>query len=411
MSISKVNSQPLPIANLEILNHMPHPGLYRAPAFDGRDRRASERHQRSQAAIPVLHTRSAFPVDLESAVHSSPVDTYSPCTYGASTMPRQDSFASIYGTEGLRSWSLTCSSAIPPTTSYCDPQTGLAFASMQYPTPQFNRLPSVSSESLSALNMGHLNSSLPSQAAQYRRLPIPYVSQISERPITAPEPVTARPLGSFSTPRIPVNGIHARNNVPWALDTGFSRSGSVSSYLPANTISASSSYSMPPASESALEYQLSSNTQSTGYGSSPELSPRAIAPTLSTSFDSSSSSSGSSGTVRPPMQLCSVTSSQQQVSPVTTADRPSSSRQQLAQNLPSFYSYAMIGSDIRSTTSDQESAVAPSSGAVAYSLPVRSTIGGDESPYVDTTDTAYQPSIQRLRPLPQHSASIDNLCR
>jgi hypothetical protein len=408
MITAKVKSQPLPIASLEILNNMPHSGLYRPSTFDGHDRRATERHLRSQVAIPVLHTRSTFPADFEPVVHSSPVDAYN---YGASSIPGQDSFASIYGTEGLRSWSMTCSSGIPATTSYCDPQPGLALSSMQYPTSQFSRLPSVSSESLSALNMGHLNSSLPSQAAQHRRLPIPYVSQISEGPVTAPEPVTARPLGSYSTPRIPANGIHARNSIPWTLDTGLPRTGSVSGNLPANSISASPSYSMPPASESMLGYQLSSNTRTIGYGSSPELSPTATAPTLSASFDSSSSSSGSDGTVRPPMQLSGVTSSHQETSPVTATNRASSSRQRLAQNLPGFYGYGMIGSDIHSTSSNQESAVAPSSGVSTYSLPVRGTIDGDDNPYVDTGDEAYQSSAQRTRLLPQHSASIDNLCR
>ena len=407
------------MAPVEMLTHATYPGQMSTTSYDVRsitgDRRASERyHYRSRSSIPVLHTRSSYRPDLDSPVSNSPMDAYS---YVPSTIPRQDSVVSTYGTEGLRTWSSSYATAPPPTPSYYDLHAAYSFGTMQAPEPQhYNRLPSVSAESLSSLNMGHLHSSLPSQGAHERRLPIPYMSQHPQAPFSQPEVPAARPLGSFSAPRIPINGIQTRNALPWPLDTGSTtaRTSSMSAYAPPNGLPTTCSQPMPSFSESAFGYHFQPTAPAVAYNSSPELSPTS-GPNHSASLDSSSSSGESSITMHPFSNLRYYTSTQQDMSPLTSTDRPSSSRQRSIQQMSSLYSFGTASSDLQSNASEQEGGGLPSSGVTTYSLPVRDRRGsmdGDTYAYNDPSNSSsYQNPIQHPRPLPHHSASIDSLYR
>ena len=406
------------MAQLEMLTHGAYPGFSDASSFHEREERGLERHQRSRRYVPVLHTRSAYATDVDSTAHNSPIDGY---TYMSSAAPRQDSLTTAYGTEALRSWSTSCSAAIPPTPTYSDTYPASTYASMSYPAPQqFGRLPSVSAESLSALNMGHLNSSLPSHGGQDRRLPVPYISQHPQESDSRQHSTSARPFGSFSTPKIPINDSHTRYALPWMLDTSATRTGSISSYLSPSSLPITSSHPMPSISEPTLGYQFNTVAPSTSYGSyrsSPDLSPASAHP-QSNSFDSSSSSSGTGETVqRYPMagmHYYPTTTTQQEISSHPAAERPNSTQQRVMQNMSSLYSFATASSDQQSALQEQEDNNIPSSGVTTYSLPVRDgrhSVDAEGSPYIEDSNNGYQTTLQHPRPLPQHSASIDNLCR
>ena len=412
------------MAPVEMLPNFTYPGAMDASTYDTRsttaDRRATERyHYRSRPSIPVLQTRCAYRVDLvDSPANNSPIESYA---YTPSTIARQDSLVSPYGTEGMRTWSTSYPTAPPPTLSYYDPYTGYSsFGTMQAPEPHhYSRLPSVSEDSQSSLNMGHLHSSLPSQGPHDRRLPVPYISQYPQTTYPRPASPVARPLGSFSTPRIPIHGIQSRNVLPWLLDTGSSasRTGSMSAYAPPMSMPTTCSQSMPTMSQPALSYSFHPTTSAAADNSSPELSPT-FGPNHSTSLDSSSSSEESGVTVNPfpgTMRYYTSTTEQQDMPSLTSTDRPSSSRQRSMQQMPSLYSYSTASSDAHSTVSEQGDNAVPSSGATIHSLRFRDTrnsIDGDAYSYSDPSNSgSYQNPIQHPRPLPHPSASIDNLCR
>jgi hypothetical protein len=84
------------------------------------------------------------------------------------------------------------------------------------------------------------------------------------------------------------------------------------------------------------------------------------------------------------------------------------------QNMSSLYSFGTASSGQQSTLQEQEDNIIPSSGVTSYSLPVRDgrhPVDGDGSAYMEDNNNGYQAALQHPRPLPQHSASIDNLCR
>lgn len=427
MICRQVNAKPMQLAPVEMLSPEIYPGLANPGSYETRstagDRRASERyHYRSRAPLPVLETRSAQRYDLlDSPVSNSPLDGY---TYAPSTIARQDSFASTHSTDATRTWSTSYSSAPVPAPAYYDLHAGYSFGTMQAPeTHHYSRLPSVSAESLSSLNMGHLHSSLP--GAHDRRLPVPYISQHPQASYAQTEIPVARPLGSFSTPRSPNQGMQARYVLPWPLGTGTSapRSGSMSVYAPPNSMYTTCSQTVPSVSQSALSYHFHPTVSAPAvYNSSPEISPTS-GPNVSTSFDSSSSSDDSGVTMHPyagNMRYYPSTSSQQDMTTLTSTNTPTSSRQRSMQEAPSFYSYGTTSSDAQSTSSEQEDSVVPSSGVATYTFAAhdtRASIDADICQYNDPAHGGgYQNHIQhpRPRPFPHHSVSMDSmdsLCR
>lgn len=250
----------------------------------------SSSHSSHRPSLPTLHTRATFP-DLESHYHHSPLEAYG---YTAATHPRQDSFASTYRLENYRSWSTTAPANLPVTaTSYYEPMSSYSFGSLQapsFPSAQHHptRLPSVTAESISPFHMTHLNSSLPVHMAYERRLPIPatYTMQYPPAQQTMPQ---IRPLGSYTEPRIHINGIHSRSAMPWSTESiSRSRAGSISSYAPPAGLPAQHSQSShAQASEPVLGYQFSLPPPTTE-SSSPELSPTSGV-VAGDSFSSSSS--------------------------------------------------------------------------------------------------------------------------
>ena len=174
----------------------------------------------SRPSLPILHTRSSFMENYDNVYDSSPVDAY---TYASSTIPRQDSIASknSYGTgiDSYRAWNGPASAPVA-STYYEQPQPAYSFGTMQAPSypSNSNRLPSVTADSFSSLSMHSLHSSLPTQTAQERRLPIPCAPTYPPTPhhlsnAGLPE---IRPLGSFTEPRVHINGIHSRNALLWS---------------------------------------------------------------------------------------------------------------------------------------------------------------------------------------------------
>lgn len=283
-----VNAPPLITDGVEVPPNTP----WSAPPSIG----FSSSHSSHRPSLPILHTRATFP-DLESHYQHSPIECYG---YATAIQPRQDSFASTYGLENYRSWSTTAPAQVPVTASYYEPMPSYTFGSLQAPSlppahHQATRLPSVTAESLSPFHMSHLNSSLPVHTAYERRLPIPatYTVQYPPTQQTVPQ---IRPLGSYTEPRIPINGIHSRSAMPWSSGSvSGGREGSILGYTPPTGLPASSSQTSNAHAEPVLGYQFSL-PPATGGSTSPEISPTSGA-AVRDSF--SSGSSGSSTTSMP----------------------------------------------------------------------------------------------------------------
>ena len=304
-------------------------------AFGSRDR-SGRIITRSRPSLPTLHTHSTYPTDYSAHYDASPIDAY---TYSNSTVPRHDSFASTYGLENYRSWSTSSGpmSAPATTTTYYDPSSGYSFGSMQAPSipgqQHIGRLPSVTADSISALNMGHLHSSLPAQTVQERRLPIPAL-QYPQTPFTAAEIPEIRPLGSYTEPRVHITGIHSRNAMPWSGGTSSSssRRSSIAPMAPPSGMPHSRIQTTTAVSEPVLSYQWSL-AGPTASSSSPEISPTSgTAP--SDGFVSTSTPSTTS--VLPPSSLRYLGSNNCTFPPATSYERPCSLRGTAATSLYSF---------------------------------------------------------------------------
>lgn len=242
----------------------------------------------------MLQTRTAY--GEYDPYGTSPPDDYS---YSASSTPRQPTYSSSYGAESFRPWTASSNSGqVTSASMYYEPGTsfGGSFGGLQaaptYTPASSNRLPSVSNEALSPLNMASMHSSLPSQTVQERRLPIPFTVTQAPPTYDISEVPQIRPLGSFAEPRAHINGIYSRNGMPWSSDTQMgtatNRTGSFNS-LPmppvgsASSGSTSSSYTSDP----ILGYQFSTSS------GSPAMSPTA-GPALTESLPGASSTASSS---------------------------------------------------------------------------------------------------------------------
>lgn len=253
-------------------------------------------------SLPILQTRSAYG-DYDPYGTSPPQD-YS---YSTSSTPRQPTYSSSYGAESFRPW-LAGSASAPGTSTSMFYESGASFgesfgslqAAPTYAPAATNRLPRVSSEALSPLNMASMHSSLPSQTVQERTLPAPFTVTTAPPAYDISGVPQIRPLGSFTKPRPHINGIYSRNSMPWSSDAQIGSSSTVRapslSSLPipalgsASSGSSSSSYTSDP----ILGYQFSTST------GSPTISPTA-GPALSQSFPSASSIAAStSSSMLPP---------------------------------------------------------------------------------------------------------------
>ncbi|KAK1025640.1 hypothetical protein LTS16_023028 [Friedmanniomyces endolithicus] len=238
-------------------------------------------HLHTRPSLPTLHTRSSW-MDSNNGYENSPVDAY---TYASSSIPRQDSYASSYGSiENYRSWSTTAPVSAPISASYYEQQPTYSFGNMQAPAA---RLPSVTADGFSLLNMSSLHTSLPIQTAQERQLPVPYTIRYPTTTYPTQPIAQVRPLGSYSEPRAPTHGIHSRTAMPWSDSfPSHTTKATASSYTP-NTYGSShylrrdgSRYAQPvprqvsvaPISEPAFGYQFPVGSQPRRAGS-PDVSP------------------------------------------------------------------------------------------------------------------------------------------
>lgn len=339
-------------------------------------------HQRP--SLPVLQTRSAYP-EYES-YNASPADDY---TYASSTIQRQQSFSSGYGAESFRPW--TSGSISTPATSgslYYEPGSAFSFGSLQGPSMPAGRLPSVTAEAFSPLNMGSLHSSLPTQTVpQERRLPMPHLGSYAQPAYSAAEVPLIRPLGSVSEGRIAINGIHSRNSMPWSNEnaslTPISRHGSMS-----GTQAVQEQHGLPNLTSTSsmdgptiLGYQFSTSS------TSADISPTS-GPTLSESYSSTSTSSTAGSIMPPPTHIRYSSNNSHRHHTTSASPRPSSARAAAA----SLYSFsAGVDDTERSSTLDRP--------------------GGsfDDSVLSATPQHNYMPPLRH--PQPQHAASLDELRR
>ncbi|EMC98938.1 hypothetical protein BAUCODRAFT_22250 [Baudoinia panamericana UAMH 10762] len=335
----------------------------------------------ARPSLPTLHTRSSW-MDNYDQYDSSHVDAY---TYASSAVPRQDSYASSYGSlESYRSWSTTGSISAPVPASCFEQPQSYSFGSLHapaHPTSTSGRLPSVSGEIVSPLNMGSLHSSLPLQTVQERRLPAPYTVQYPPQNQYPSVPVPeVRPLGSFTESRMPMNEVyHGRQAMPWPAD---------SAAAVTRTAASTSSHGVPtynvmpqlqqqhnhhhhhqhqphpgnstPAFDSTvLGYQFSFRTNHTAPSGSPEVSPSS-GPTLSDTNPSTASTTSSTASMPPPSHFGYTGPQSQQAPSVTAAERPMTADAPG----PSLYSFGLESSET-AAIADSEQA----SGCTAIHIP------------------------------------------
>jgi hypothetical protein len=232
-------------------------------------------------SLPVLQSRTAWPTDYDAQYDSSPVDTY---TYGSGSAPRHDSIASSYGSPDAYRPSYASSAPLPAPVSspFYEQQGSYSFGTLQSPVPGYTgsgRSPSVTSDSMSILNMGSLHSSLPSHAPLERRLPPvvpPYSITYPQRQPYAhafPEPRPIDPATKGFRPYI--NGIHSRDALRWPTDSNTSRNNAPGMHAPGY------------ASTSSSQHQITGTVTTTGSVADPILGYQFQAPPGSYSPDSS----------------------------------------------------------------------------------------------------------------------------
>jgi hypothetical protein len=186
---------------------------------------ASSSHHGSQnmhrPSLAVLQTRVAMPVDYDSSYEASPAD---PVPF-APSFHRHDSLNGAYSVENYRSWNTTAGPmAAPTSTALYEPHCPFTWGSMSGPSAPyttFERLPSVTSESMSSLSMGTIEPALPCHSHVYdRRLPIPLLPpEQSRTTLGSGKPVDIRPLDLPSNHRVHGSGIHGENTLPWVINT------------------------------------------------------------------------------------------------------------------------------------------------------------------------------------------------
>ena len=242
-------------------------------------------------SLPILQTRAAHPEGYES-YSASPIDGHPYSSYG---LPRNDSMSSSYDI-GFRSWSNAAMMPPAPTANAYDQSPGYTFGSIsspsfptyqvpqqqQHPSQQEGtRLPSVTSDTFSSLNMGHLYTSLPTQTVQNRRLPIPNTtSSCDVPPYPGPDLPEIRPLAE---PRTRMNSTHSRIRAPWSSDGGYpsSRNGSTASLAPPNRMSLQPIQSTSMVQEPVVGYHYNAAEAQMTTAQSPSTSPTVAGPSSS----------------------------------------------------------------------------------------------------------------------------------
>lgn len=334
-------------------------------------------------SLPVLQTRVSYP-DSYDTYSASPIDGYPFSTYSA---PRNDSMASVYDT-GYRSWSNA--SLIPPASAQnaYEQSPGYTFGSMSAPSyttqsqqqtlqPHTSRLPSVTAEGFSSLNMGHLYTSLPTQTVQSRRLPIPNTAPSYELPAySGPELPEIRPLAE---PRTRLSSAYSRIGTSWAgeLDYSSARNGSSTSLAPANGLALHPTHSTSTVQDPVVGYHYSNSDAMPSTQSPPPPPTLGPSSTPSTAYPGGPSYTNAMTPVS--------YGSYYGLPPITTAHRPDVPTTRLPTATPSTstaHPFATASSDSTASSSDR---------------------GGAGDPY------AAYPTIRH--PRPQHAASAEALRR
>ena len=360
-----------------------------------------------RSSLPVLQTRTTWPPEFDTQYESSPVDAY---TYGSASAPRHDSIAgSAYGSsETYRTYGTSAPLSAPISSPYYE--TGsYSFGSLHSPASAYvgnARLPSVSAESMSSLDMGSLHSSLPSHTPLERRLPpvVPYSISYPQRQSysqSLPEPPAINPATANFRPYI--NGVHSRHAMPWSVDSQSSRHGSVSMNSPSYASTSPSQHQMraslpvttAPMTDAVLGYQFQPPSSTYSPESSPPVS------TLGEPFPSTVVTA-----MLPPAHPNSLrynasSNSLPAIQAPVDSTRPSSSRaseMHAPAPMASLYSYSSETSD----RSGSDATVRDNSGRDDGSP-------GPEGSVPDASYTGYTQT--RPNAQPQHSASHDGLRR
>lgn len=342
-------------------------------------------------SLPTLHTRSSYPNDYDGHYGASPIEGY---TYGSESIPRQDSYASSYGSQdSYRNYSTSGPLSAPATAPFYDQQNTYSFGSIQTPLgvqTSAGRLPSVTAETMSSLNMGSLHSSLPNHTPPERRLPVPYT-------ISYPQPSYSQQIPDIRqldqvapTFRPSISASHSRQAMPWLSDGGSLRSGSIglqpqasfSSATPNGPQFLSTATAAPPAADSSFGYQI--------HQASP-YSPDGVSPTTNTtpsdSFPAATiPTSTSTSTMPPPPTTTSLRYRTSDTSLPPLDDSSARRHQEAAQSLYSF----------SAESAERAGSVAPTEGGSTVRISSRS--GSDAYANV-------------RHPQPQHAASFDGLRR
>lgn len=348
-------------------------------------------------SLPVLQTRSAWPTENDAEYEASPVDSY---TYATSSVPRNDSLAS-YET---RNYGAHAPFSAPVSSPLYDSNT-YSFGTLQSPmsnSANTARLPSLSAESMSALNMGSLHSSLPTNTATplERRLPVPFTisyAQQSYMSQSLPEPRPFDPATANFRPYL--NGVHSRSAMPWSFDISGSRNDSVG-VLGSNYSSTSASQhqqcsTMPTTTSSMADPVLGYQFQPPS-AYSPESPPATLA-SLGEPFPSTTTSS-----MLPPAQPASLryTASSASLPTISASfDGPNAS----SSRLPEIHAPVPAASlfSFSSETSDRSSSDA--------TVTDNNGRNDSSSPVGATSHSSYAASRQYAQP--QHSSSYDGLRR
>lgn len=359
-------------------------------------------------SLPILQTHTTWPSEYDIQYESSPVDSY---TYGSASAPRHDPMGSAYGApEGYRTYSTSAPLPAPVSSPFYESGT-YSFGSLQSPVSGYaggSRLPSVTAETMSALNMGSLHSSLPAHTPLERRLPPvvpPYsISYQQRQPYSQgfPEPRPIDPATANFRPH--VNGVHSRHAMPWSVESNSSRSNASgtheSSYASTSPSQHQITSSMPATTATMADPILGYQFQPPTSTYSPEPSP-SVAPTLAEPFPGTTAAA-----MLPPAHPTSLRYAASHASlPAISAPYdepgPSSSR------LPEIHAPAPVASlySYSSETSDRSSSDAT----------VRDNASRDDMSQTgepsgsDTTYSGYSQSRHTTQP--QHSASYDGLRR
>jgi hypothetical protein len=358
-------------------------------------------------SLPVLQTRTTWPPEFDTQYENSPVDAY---TYGSASAPRHDSITGgTYGhSETYRTYGTSAPLSAPISSPYYETGT-YSFGNLHSSAPAYvgnARLPSVSAESMSSLDMGSLHSSLPTHSPLERRLPpvVPYsisYSQRQQHSQSLPEPPAINPATANFRPYI--NGVHSRHAMPWSVDSHSSRHGTASMQSPHYASTSPSQHQLrgglpvttAPMTDAVLGYQFQPPTSNYSPESSPPVS------TPGEAFPSTMATA-----MLPPAHPISLRYNASSTSlPAIHAHmdgaRPSSSRaSEIHASTPmaSLYSYS-------SETSDRSISDATACDHIDRD-------DGSPEPKTSTSDATYTGYSQvRHNPHPQHSASHDGLRR